>query len=196
MASIGFRAKTGRAIAVVLCGPADAPRVLRRVEVSLTDPEMPATGQPYHEVMDLPWARAQIDVQKTIRLIEKVAVRALAGLIQQARSENLTICGVGIVGAPERNLEKIGNAHIRAHAAEGVLFRKVLETAARKNRVRHRRFEERTLNEVAASALAYKTTRLEDLLAALGRPVGRPWRADEKMAAAAAWVTLASFAPG
>ncbi len=52
-ASIGLRAKTGRAIVVVLCGPADAPRVLRRVEVRLTDPEVRATGQPYHSWLAL-----------------------------------------------------------------------------------------------------------------------------------------------
>src|SRR5262249_7647152 len=150
-------------------------------------------SQPYHEVMNLPWAQAKIDVQKTVRLIEGIAARALAELIRQARSENLSICGVGIVGAPDRNLEKIGSAHIRAHAAEGVLFRQVLETAARKNRVRMQRFEERKLNQEAASALARGAASLERRLTDLGRAVGRPWRADEKMAAAAAWVMLASF---
>src|SRR5262249_19314446 len=87
----------------------------------------------------------------------------------------LDVRAVGIVGAPERRLEKIGNPHIRAHAAEGVLFRHVLEVAAEANALRHRAFAERTLPSGFASKLK-----------AMGAITGSPWRADEKMAATAA----------
>src|SRR6185369_11035181 len=63
-ASVGLRAKTGRAIAVALTGPSDSPRVILRTELRLTDPSQPATSQPYHEVMDLPWEEAKIAVRK------------------------------------------------------------------------------------------------------------------------------------
>ena len=55
LVSIGLRAKTGRAIAVVIGGSTENPIVLQKAELKLTDPKMPATAQPFHEVMDLPW---------------------------------------------------------------------------------------------------------------------------------------------
>jgi hypothetical protein len=57
----------------------------------------------------------------------------LKSLIEELKSQSIKVSGVGIVGAPDRDLARIGNFHIRAHAAEGVLFRKVLNVAAEAN---------------------------------------------------------------
>src|SRR5262249_18968501 len=151
--SIGLRAKTARAIAVVLAGPVDAPRVLKRTELILADPRVPATSQPYHEVMELPWEQATEAVKSTAAIIEAVGSKALAALVQEVQSSGLKVCCVGIVGAGERKLEKIGSTHIRAHAAEGVLFRRVLEVAAETNGLPMRTFVEQGLAELAASEL-------------------------------------------
>ena len=80
--SIGLRAKTARAIAVVLGGPREAPLVLKKFEIALADPKVPATAQPYHEVMDLPWEESQQAVRKSTRAIEAIARKALARLIK------------------------------------------------------------------------------------------------------------------
>lgn len=188
--SIGLRAKTARAIAVVLCGPADSPRVIKRTEIPLADPAMPATSQPYHEVMDLPWDEAQPVVGKIAARIEKLAAKELANLVKEAEREGLTVCGVGIVGAGDRKLEKIGSTHIRAHAAEGVLFRRVLEVAAHESNLRSLRFDERSLEQTAAPLLGISAAQLKGQLAEMGRQAGSPWRADEKAAATAAWLVL------
>ena len=191
--SIGLRAKTARAIAVVLAGPADLPRVLKRTELILADPRVPATSQPYHEVMELPWEQATEAVKGTAASIEALASKALAALVQEAQSTGLKVCCVGIVGAGERKLEKIGSTHIRAHAAEGVLFRRVLEVAAEANGLPMRTFVEQGLAELAASELKHSTAVLARLVTDLGGSVGRPWRADEKAATMGAWLTLASY---
>ena len=191
--SIGLRAKTARAIAVVLAGPADLPRVLKRTELILADPRVPATSQPYHEVMGLPWEQATEAVKGTAAIIEAVAAKALAALVQEAQSTGLKVCCVGIVGAGERKLEKIGSTHIRAHAAEGVLFRRVLEVAAEANGLPMRTFVEQGLAELAASELKHSTAVLARLVTDLGGSVGRPWRADEKAATMGAWLALASY---
>ncbi len=65
--SIGLRAKTARAIAVVLGGTTDAPLVMAKLEILLADPKVPATAQPFHEVMDLPWEESQKAVRKSAR---------------------------------------------------------------------------------------------------------------------------------
>src|SRR5262245_19354037 len=191
--SIGLRAKTARAIAVVLAGPADSPRVLKRTELILADPRVPATSQPYHEVMELPWEQATEAVKGTAAIIEAVASKALATLVQEVQSTGLKVCCVGIVGAGERKLEKIGSTHVRAHAAEGVLFRHVLEVAAEAKGLAMRTLVEQGLTELAASEFKRSTAALTQLVNDLGKSVGRPWRADEKAATIGAWLALASY---
>lgn len=167
MPTIGFRAKTGRAIAVAL---SDDGEFLFRREVSLVDPKRPATAQPYHTVMTLPWDEAQVKVQPLVAAIEDVATKMLKALI--AELGNVT--AIGVVGAPPKNLARIGNEHIRAHAAEGVLFRRVLEVAAERNGI--------PCHGISDKELARPNAKIK----AMGKKAGPPWRADERAAAAAA----------
>jgi len=169
-AVIGFRAKTGRAIAVALGGTRATPSFLWRREVSLVDPRVPETAQPYHEVMELPWAEAIVRAEPFVRAIEAVAAGMIEGLLR-----DLDVRCIGVVGSPDRKLEKIGNPHIRAHAAEGALFRRVLEVAAAKHRLRVRTFTEPEMRAQFDARLEF-----------IGAQAGRPWRVDEKVAASAA----------
>jgi len=173
-AAIGFRARTGRAIAVVLTG--DEPTLLWRGEVTLADP---AAEGPYHQVMELPWGEAQVAVRELVSAIEALAQRAVRDVIADMKSKGIVIRAAGVVGSPQRNLDRIGNPHIRAHAAEGVLFRRVLELAAERNRLSCAGFTERDLSDVALT------------MKQLARAAGPPWRTDERLAAAAAWMALA-----
>ena len=186
--AIGLRAKTGRAIAVVLGGSPDAPTVLMKSEIKLVDPRLPQTAQPYHVVMELPWEDSQRKVQKLARAIERVAKRAVADLVRQQQSSGNFVCGVAIVGAPDRYLARIGNFHIRAHAAEGVLFRKVLNVAAEASGLKWRLIPDKDFETLTKSELGAKAARTKRQISELGRTV--PWRADEKQAAVAAWLML------
>ena len=190
LVSIGLRAKTGRAIAVVLGGTTDAPLVLTKFEISLSDPKIPATAQPYHEVMDLPWEESQKAVRKSAAAIEAIARKTLAGLIKELQSQGMKVSGAGIVGAKDRDLARIGNYHIRAHAAEGVLFRQVLDLAADANGLKRRTFSDREFDQTAATELGAEAEGVKRKLNDLRHTVGPPWRADEKQAATAAWLVL------
>jgi hypothetical protein len=190
LAAIGLRAKTGRAIAVVLGGSPDAPIVLTKTEIKLVDPKIPETAQPYHMVMELPWEESQRKVEKLARAIEQVAKKAMAQLIRQQTTIGKQVCGVGIVGAPERDLGRIGNFHIRAHAAEGVLFRKVLNVAAEAHGLKWRLIPDKDFERLMKSELGAKTSGITRHIGELGRTVPAPWRADEKQAALAAWLML------
>jgi hypothetical protein len=176
MPAIGFRAKTGRAIVVAITDDLD---FLFRREVSLVDPARPGTAEPYHVVMELPWAEGQVAVQPLVEAIEDVATRVLAELLAEVRGVRV----IGVVGAPAKELGRIGNQHIRAHAAEGVLFRRVLEVAAERNGVACHGFTEKELGVPNAR------------IKALGKKAGPPWRADERAAATAAWLALRSSSP-
>lgn len=188
--AIGLRAKTGRAIAVVLGGPPEKPTVLAKTEIKLIDTKIPQTAQPYHVVMELPWEESQRKVQRFARAIEKVAKQAVADLVKQQTSSGHNVCGVGIVGAPDRDLARIGNFHIRAHAAEGVLFRRVLNLAAEANGLKWRLIPDKDFERLTKSELGAKALRIKRQIYDLGRTVPAPWRADEKQAALAAWLIL------
>lgn len=188
--SIGLRAKTGRAIAVVLGGSSETPVVLLKTEIKLVDPKVPGTAQPYHEVMDLPWEESQRAVRKYAAAIERTAQKALARLIEEQRSNGRKIIGVGIVGAPDRDLARIGNPHIRAHAAEGVLFCRVLDFAAQSNGLKWQVFSDRNFDEAMAEKLGARYARVKLTISELGRSIPPRWRADEKQAAMAAWFVL------
>jgi hypothetical protein len=181
-AAVGFRAKTGRAIAVVLCGRGGVPSFVWRDEVSLVDPEVPATAEPYHEVMELAWDEAGRAVQPLVSAIQKTATAVMQTLIARMRANDVEIRAAGVVGSPPRDISRLGNPHIRAHAAEGILFRRVLEEAAAANALHCRAFSDREMKE----PLAKMKTRLDDLRHA----AGAPWRGDERMAATAAWMAF------
>ncbi len=188
--AIGLRAKTARAIAVVLGGTINSPVVLAKTEIRLADPNVPATGQPYHEVMDLAWPDSQREVRKYARSIERIAKTALAKLIKEQQSNGMKICGVGIVGASDRDLARIGNPHIRAHAAEGILFRRVLDLAAEANGLKWQTFPDRAFDEAATAKIGARSAIIRRKVNDLGRDLAPPWRADEKQAATAAWLVL------
>jgi hypothetical protein len=191
-ACIGLRAKTARAIAVVLAGTAASPRAVIRTEITLASPENPALFQPYHELMDLPWERTVVAVQHAERAIEAAATKGLKLLIAELRSRSIDVSCIGIVGAPERNLAAIGSPHIRAHAAEGVLFRQVLQVGAEANDLPSAIHLERGIEASAAAGLGIPLDEIRARLAEIGRVLGSPWRADEKAAAMAAWIGLAA----
>src|SRR5216110_2766293 len=188
-ATIGFRAKTGRAIAIALKRNDGTPEYLARWEVALYDPKLPAPG-PHHQVMELPWNDAQRAVRPLERRIEAIAIKMLAGLLNDVSSQGFKVSGVGVVGSPDRALERIGNPHIRAHAAEGILFRRVLEVAASQHKLEWRSFSDRRFEEVIASELRRNPQEVKEALTAIGHVAGKPWRADERAAATAAWLML------
>jgi hypothetical protein len=175
---------------VVLGGSSDSPVVVTKLELPLSDRKIPATSQPYHEVMEMPWDQSQKAVRTYVRVIETVARKGLADLIKKLRTDGFTIKAVGIVGARDRDLGRIGNYHIRAHAAEGVLFRRVLDLAADANGLRWRAFADKQFDQIAAAELGPKAATVKRKLNQMGRVVSAPWRADEKQAAMAAWLVL------
>jgi hypothetical protein len=188
--AVGFRAKTGRAIAVVLGGTAREPRAIRRTEVLLSDPRRDPTCQPYHLVMDLPFAEWSAAVSPAAAAIEKIARESMKQLFDELAASNLTVRRIGVVGSPDRDLSTIGGAHVRAHASEGILFRAVLERAAEHLDVSSRTLREQELASITGRELRLSAKELKTRLGEFGRALGTPWRTDQKSAALAAWLSL------
>jgi hypothetical protein len=191
-ASIGLLAKTGRAIAIALIGPAKSPRVIERRELLLSSERIPSTVGPYHAVMELPWPAATAAVQAVVGDIERLAAESLRRFLADLAASGAEVRSAGIVGSMGRDPARIGNPHIRAHAAEGQLFREVLETAVSGAGLSHLSFSNRDVHTRAAPLLALSADSLEARLQALGKGVVRPWRSEERFAACAAWAALVS----
>jgi hypothetical protein len=192
LASIGLLAKTGKAIAIAIAGTIDSPRLLERRELILASSKNPKTFQPYHVVMDLPWAKAMVAVKPTIGAIERLAVAELENFTNHLATQGLRVSAVGIVGSIGGDPARIGNPHIRAHAAEGQLFRQVLEMAAARCNIANVSFSPQEIVDSTAQRLNLSAADLTSRVQALGKGIVRPWRQEERLAACAAWIALSS----
>ena len=191
-AALGFRVKTGRAIAVGLAGPANNPRIVLRREVQLCDPKIPESRQPYHGAI-MPFVPAKPEaVARGKKAAQRAAIAAVRELAEEFRAEGLRLVAVGLVVASNPDVTRIGSSHIRAHALEGIFFREVLEAGARACRVPATLVLERKVLSRASADLGRREGELRRALARFGEEVGSPWRADEKSAALGAWLALAS----
>ena len=190
-AAVGFRVKSGWAMAVLLAGPRTAPRVADRRRVDLSDPTEPDALQPYHPGLEIHGLRGARETSRLVTAVKRHAKTSLARLFRSYAATH-RIAGVGIVAGSLVDPASIANDHIRAHAEEGRLFRQVIEQAASAARLKALVIVEKELYERAGRVLGLSPHRLKPLVAALAEMVDGPWRAEEKTAALAAWVVLGS----
>jgi len=180
--ALGFRIKSGWATTVLLAGPARAPHVVDCRVTLLADPDDPETRQPYHAGLDTHESRAAKAVQRLVKLVERFAHRSVARLLAEYRAAGYRVRGAGVVVGSVIDPARIPNDHIRAHAEEGRLFRRVVEQGLRRARVPVRVLVEKELWGSRA--------RLKKRVMALGESVEGSWRSEQKAAAAAAWMAL------
>jgi len=188
-AAIGFRVKSGWATAVLL-GLADAPRVLDRRVVELCDPAIPASRQPYHAGFGTLEEDAS-EIRWRTSAVRRATGKSVAALLQAYRAMGFAPRSAGLVVGSLIDPATVANPHIRAHALEGRLFRTVLEEALQSAKIGCAVVIEKGAYAKAAAALGRTEEEVKRTVSALGRSAGGPWRADEKLAAAAAWMRLA-----
>jgi hypothetical protein len=186
MTAVGFRVKSGYAIAVVLGGSRAAPTAIERRIVELSDPKVAESKQPYHHGF-YKTEEDEREIARRVGIVRRSAKRSVAALVSETKSARAALV-VGSLIDPAR----VGNPHIRAHAHEGRLFRTVLEDALRAQRVDCDVIVEKQLSAHAAKALRRSPSVITRTVTAFGKTLGGPWRAEEKAAATAAWLALGS----
>lgn len=189
-AAVAFTVKSGWAAAVLVAGPPASPRVVDSRTVELSDPALPESRQPYHAG----FGTARQSGRTLSRLVASVEVygrRSVGDLLHEHGMAGHEIRGVGIVVGSLIDPERIANAHIRIHALEGRLFRRVVEEAAARSGLPCATWLERDLYARAGEALGLSEGALRAKVADLGRGIAGPWRAEQKVAALAAWLVLA-----
>lgn len=182
---LGFRVKSGWAAAVLIAGPRHAPRLIDTRVLELSDPTVAHSRQPYHAG----FGTAQTSAAKVTRLItgiERFSRAAIAKLLADYGAEH-RIRSAGVVIASLTDPATIANQHMRAHASEGQLFRRVLVDGLERRGVVVRVVLERDVYALLGKALHTAPAFARARVAALGDNAGR-WRAEQKVAAAAAWL--------
>ena len=188
-AALGFRVKSGWAAAVLLTGPARSPQLGDVRRIDLSDPRLPETRQPYHAAM----GKLETDMTKInrrVRVVRGVAQQSIATLLAGHREKGCAITRAALVVGRQIDPASIANPHIRAHALEGQLFRSVLEETLQAHRVRSEVFVERDAYTYAATKLKESNENVRRVIENFGRAAPGPWRAEQKLAALAAWLAL------
>lgn len=187
--ALGFRVKSGYAIAVALHGPVAAPEIVARRVVELSDPASADTRQPYHDGF-YKQADDPREIARRVRIVRRCAKRSVDALVKDGCLAGRRCRRAGLVAGSVIDPKQIGNPHIRAHASEGQLFRTVLAEALRSHGITCDVFVDKALAEKAARGLRRKDAEITRTVAALGKTLGGTWRADEKAACTAAWLVL------
>ena len=188
-AALGFRVKSGWAVAVLLTGPAYSPQLCDVRRVELSDPRLPETRQPYHAAM----GKLETDttkINRRIRLVRSIAQKSIATLIAEYRQHGCRISRAALVVGSQIDPGSIANPHIRAHAFEGQLFRSVLEEALQGYRIRTEVLIERDAYAQGVTKLKESNEDVRRMIQNFGRAAQGPWRAEQKLAALAAWLAL------
>ena len=189
VASIGFRVKSGYAVAVALAGPVASPSALARGIIQLSDPEHEATRQPYHDG----FGTAQEDtatITKLVKMIERCGEQSIAAFLKSDALATYTGRRACLVVGSVIDPAAIGNPHIRAHASEGRLFRTVVEDRLHAHGVVCSVIVEKQLTAQAVRTLARAEADIKRAVASFGTALGGPWRSEEKAAALGAWLAL------
>jgi hypothetical protein len=193
-ATIGIQVHSGWGALVAVASDGKALTVLHRARLEVTSNDIPGCKQPYHhaEKLDLPEAKRHL--ANCAETSSRLAVKALSGVAEELRAAKKRLTGSAILlgsGRALPDLASILNAHPLIHTAEGELFRRIFWEACCRLEIRPAGFRSRDLGDCVASVLGKATkTRLERSIQTLGKTIGPPWTADQKIAALAAALVL------
>jgi hypothetical protein len=194
-AGIGLRAHSGWAALVAVAGTPRAPVVLARQRIELSDPAFEGSKQPYHAAESQPLPKAAKIIDRCAGDARRLARQAFREVIEELGLAGYRAAACGLLlasGRPLPALPAILASHALIHTADGELFRDALAAAGQENGWTIIRVKEKEVPAVAAAGLRVPAEELQRRVNALGRSLGPPWTVDQKLAAIAGWLALAS----
>jgi hypothetical protein len=181
--ALGFRAHSGWAAMVAVAGTMESPTILERRRIEIADPKLPHSKQPYHAAAGLPLAKAENLLHEATRSSRVLAIEAISAIVESLESHGHNVAACGVLrgsGKPLPDVAAILKSHALIHTAEGVMFRDVLEWAARECRLDVTLVREKDIDSSSISRFA-----------SIGKLIGPPWTQDQKFATVAALIALA-----
>lgn len=191
--ALGFRAHSGWAALVAVGGPPRAPVVVDRRRIEFVDPGISGAKQPYHAAAEMELKEAERYLRGCAARTKFLARRALRAVVNDLRKRGHDVVGCGLLlgsGRPATTLAATLAAHPLIHTAEGEFFRNALVEASEHCDLAVTGVRERELLARGVAELRLPVGELQRRLTELGRPLGPPWRLDEKLGALVAWLVL------
>ena len=191
MTAVGFRVKSGYAIAIVLEGSRQTPRPVASRMIEMSDPAIAETRQPYHDGFYKTEENTR-EIARRVAIVKRCARRSVAALLGQMEREASAErkWRAALVVGSLIDPTTVANPHIRAHAHEGQLFRTVLQESLAAHAVDCDVIVDKQLASQAAKELGRPANAVARTVASFGKTLGGRWRAEEKAAATAAWLAL------
>ena len=193
-AALGVRAHSGWAAVIVLAGTAEEQEIIDRRRIELRKPGDENARFPFHHVETWKRDRAKAFIRSCSESSNGYALTALSDIVADLKKRSLVLSGCDLLSASGRTLPDLANilaSHSLIHTAEGEFFRDAIANACAKKKIAVSRVKEREALTWAAARLGLTDARLKLKMDALGKPLGPPWTADQKLATAAALLVLA-----
>jgi hypothetical protein len=188
--AVGFRVKSGWAVAVLMTATGNSTQLLDRQVLELSDPSIPDTRQPHHVIESLSGAAAEKEIERLRKIVFRIGTKAVSDFLMGHGKSGFKLMGAGIVVGSDIDPAKIGNLHVRAHALEGRLFRSVVEDATKHFGLPFVVVTEKQIYASAEKALRIPEAEIKNHVKRAGESFDGPWRSEEKTAFLAAWMTL------
>ena len=193
-AAIGFRVHSGWAALVAVSLDEGAPVVLLRARPRLVRTFTYEFRQPYHTAERKPPSQADGIIARAKAEAAALACDAIHAAQTALREQSCELSHAALLlssGRPlPKELAEILASHALIHTADGELFREALIEASIRCGCSMFMEKEKTLLDTASRAFDLSPQELSARLGGLGAALGAPWTQDEKLAAAAAWLSL------
>jgi hypothetical protein len=192
--AIGFRVHSGWAASVVVCGPAGAPVVVDRRKIQLVKTFSYTFRQPYHTAEKMPGPDGVKFIREVRADARRLALSSLGSLRRDLAEGDFKLVRGALLLASGRALpalKQILASHALIHTADGELFRASLRAACARCHLPVQGIREKELFLAASKTLGIEAATLKRRVSELGKSLGPPWSQDEKLAALAAWLSLA-----
>jgi hypothetical protein len=186
MKAIGFKVRSGFAIAAIVRRSADGIVIEAVRKVMLSSEELPQSRFPYHPTIELPEPKGAALSDKAVKEVRRIAAQEMRKVLEEFDGIKRAAMVVGSVIDPD----SLGNPHVRVHALEGKLFREVVAAELQKRDIACGVLVERDAYSKAATDMASAEAKLRAQIAALGQGHIKPWRAEEKLATLAAFWSM------
>jgi hypothetical protein len=167
---------------VAAAGTLKTPQVLERRRITIADPQLPGSKQPYHAAAELPFSEAEASLLRALESSRALALHAMRTSIDALRSRGHEVVACGLLlgsGKPLPELPEILASHPLLHTAEGQMFRDVLWSAACACNLPVTGVPEKQVPAASLSAIG-----------SLGKAIGPPWTQDQKYATVVALMAL------
>jgi len=203
MASIGLRAFKGGAVVVAIAVVDGAPRAVLSTVLETSTPGDRVSLEPYRLAAELPrgpegraTSEAAAMVAEGRRRQDQLAADGMQAIIHRLDAAGYTLAVVALLVNRAGWITDLLDYSLawaeHVPVAETLAVRDALRFAARQCGIRLVELDEKSLPEVAGTALDLSAEALSARLKACGAPIGKPWRKEQKLACLSAWVAFAS----